>query len=101
MATSGTMLYIRVKSKTIGDLIKATGNKIHMNDKSALAIIAEDLLEWAAAYAAYGEEAEKELEKRRIREALLAGTLSAEEITKHLPKRGRPRKETEDAETGV
>lgn len=95
MATSGTMLYIRVKSKTIGDLMKATNNKIHMNDKSALCIIVEDLVEWAAAYAALGEDAEKELEKRRIRQALLDGTLSAEEIAKHLPKRGRPRKEPE------
>lgn len=60
----GTMLYIRVQQGVIEDLMKVTHNRQILKDKSALAIICETLLEWAAANAAYGEEAERLIMQR-------------------------------------
>lgn len=61
----GTMLYIRVSQGIMEDLMKVTHNRQLLQDKSALTIICETLLEWAAAQAAHGEEAEKLIEKRQ------------------------------------
>lgn len=90
-----TMLYIRVSGKTISDIAKVAGaGSITVRDKSALAICCEKLLEWAAASAAHGKEAELELEKRRLREEMKAGKIKAAELVK----RTIERKETENGQ---
>lgn len=62
--SKGTMLYIRVMPGVMEDLFKAGVRKDFLQNKSALSIICENLLEWAASYAANGSEAEKILEMR-------------------------------------
>lgn len=93
MASTGVNIYLRVKPGVIKDLRHIFGERsITVKDKSAMAIVLEDVLEWAVAVAAHGKEAEAEIERRRNREALLNGQLSAEDIARII--RGR-RKENE------
>lgn len=61
----GTMLYIRVPHTVLEDLMKVTHSRDLLQNKSSLAIICEDLLEWAASYAAHGEAAEELIEQRQ------------------------------------
>lgn len=61
----GTMLYIRVGQGVLEDLCKAGVKRELLQNKSALAIICEDLIEWSAGYAALGKEAEAIIEKRK------------------------------------
>lgn len=64
MMAKGTMIYIRVQQGVLEDLFKAGVSRDLLQNKSALPLICEKLIEWAAAYAAHGPEAEALLEQR-------------------------------------
>lgn len=82
MALTATNLYIRLTKECLSDIIKVTGNRSLVLDKSALTLIIEKFLEEMLCYAVKGEDAEKELEKRALKRQLLAGKLEAENLVK-------------------
>lgn len=82
MAITATNLYIRLTKECVSDIIKVTGNRSLVVDKSALSLIVEHFLEEMLCYTVKGEEAEKELEKRALKRQLLAG-LEAENLVKN------------------
>lgn len=81
MAMSGTMLYIRLNKDMIKDLNKICNSQIVLKDKSAMALVVEGFLEKMLCYAACGPDAEKEMAKRALKEAMLSGKLNAADIT--------------------
>lgn len=81
MAMSGTMLYIRLNKGMIKDLNKICNSQIVLKDKSAMALVVEGFLEKMLCYAACGPEAEKELSKRALKEAMMSGKLNVADIT--------------------